>query len=152
MIGNKCGWTSVVCSKYNSVVWQNNATPGKFCIFYCHLNLERTFPALKVTQIWYRIWTFLLLENCQFYHKLHPPVSPRLSNIPCMKEYPPNLKKYEINGTSKIQISQLFSEFRNIWKYNLSLYSQNPISIFFLNWEKLRSPARATLKNPKNIL
>ena len=40
-------------------------------------------------------------------------------------------------------------ELGEIWKCNLDLYSKTIIFIFFLNWEKLRSPARATFKNPK---
>ena len=62
------------------------------------------------------------------------------------------LTKYEINGTSKIPISKLFSDLEKIWKWNLGLYSKNleqHSKIFFINLEKSRSPARATFKNPK---
>ena len=49
------------------------------------------------------------------------------------------------------QSIQLFSELGTIWKYNLGLCSkiETIFHPFFLNWEKLRSPARATLKNLK---
>ena len=36
-----------------------------------------------------------------------------------MKDIPHNLTKYEIKETSKISISQLFSELGNMWKYGL---------------------------------
>ena len=43
-----------------------------------------------------------------------PPLSS--TNILCQ------LTKYEINGTSKILISKLFSELEKDWKRNLGLY------------------------------
>ena len=36
-----------------------------------------------------------------------------------------SLTKYELNGTSKIPVSQLFSELGKIWKCNTGLYSKN---------------------------
>ena len=71
----------------------------------------------------------IFLENWKFNHKLCPLLSS--IKILCLKDYPHNLTKYETNGTSKIATSQLFSEFKKIWKCNLSLYSKNPIFHLF---------------------
>ena len=62
------------------------------------------------------------MKNWQFNHKLGPPLSP--TNILYLKEYPHNLTKYEIKGTSKIPIILLFSKLGKIWKYNIGLYSE----------------------------
>ena len=35
-------------------------------------------------------------------------------NLPCLKDYPHNLTRYEIKGTSKIPISKLFGELEKI--------------------------------------
>ena len=56
----------------------------------------------------------------------------------CLKDYPHNLKKNEINVTSISTVYQLF-----IANYSLLLL------LFIVNWKRSRSPARATLKNPK---
>ena len=48
-----------------------------------------------------------------------------------------------------LAISQLLSELGNIWKYNKGLYLKTQFSIFFVNWEKLISPTKATFKNLK---
>ena len=74
---------------------------------------KKYFQRLK----WYKkffllIWTFLLHEYCQLYHKLDSSLSPK--NIICLKDYPPNLTKYEVKGTSKIPISKLCSELGKI--------------------------------------
>ena len=58
-------------------------------------------------------------------------------------------KGQAIRGTSKIPISQLFSELGKTQKYIPGLFSKKKISILIINWEKLRSPATATFKNPK---
>ena len=58
-----------------------------------------------------------------------PPFS--TTNILYLKDFPHNLTKYEIKGTSKIPISLLFSELGKIQKYNLGLYSKKPIFHLF---------------------
>ena len=63
-----------------------------------------------------------------------------------------NLKNYKIQGTTKIQITKLFSEIEKIWKNNLGLFNlhlKNPIFHFFMNWHKLKTSAGVTFKNPK---
>ena len=82
----------------------------------------------------------------QFNNKLGSPLSS--TNILCLKDYLNILRKYEIKGTSKTPISQLFSKLGKIWKCNLG-FQKKQFSIFSMNWEKLKSPARATFKNPK---
>ena len=89
----------------------------------------------------------VFLENWQVSYKSGLPLSS--TNILCLKGYPHNLTKYEIYGTSKIQISQLFSELGKIWKCNLDLYSEKPSFLLVYDWKKLRSPPRLTFKNPK---
>ena len=111
--------------------------------FYSHLSLKTVFPALKMTLNCYiNIWTFLFLENWQFVNKLSLPIS--FTNILSLKDYPHNLTKYEIKGTSKIPISQFF---RKIWEKNwqnvesaAETYIQNTqFSYFFLNWKNEKS-------------
>ena len=54
--------------------------------------------------------------------------------------------KYEINGTSKSPIFELFSDLESVtYAYIQKTY----FLIFFMNWEKSRSAARVTFKNPK---
>ena len=71
----------------------------------------------------------------------------------CLKEYPHDLSKYEINGTLKIPIPQLFSELGKIWKCSQGKCSQvQPIQkkINFYELVKTeKSIDRATLKTPK---
>ena len=55
----------------------------------------------------------LPLENWQFNDKLNFPLFSAV--ILCLKNYPLNLTKYEINKTSKIPLFQLFSELERIW-------------------------------------
>ena len=89
---------------------------GNFCKFCFHLSLETVFPAQKscinmnISFSW----------NWQFNHILDPPLS--FTNILCLKDYPHNLTKYEIKGTSKIPISQFYSKLRKLWKSSLGLY------------------------------
>ena len=90
------------------------AKPGKFCNSFPLLNLEIVFPALKLTINCYLNMSIFFHENWQFNHKMGPPLSS--TNILCQ------LTKYEINGTSKILISKLFSELEKNWKRNLRLY------------------------------
>ena len=52
-----------------------------------------------------------------------------------LKDRPHHVTKYEGNRT-KISIFKLFSELGKIWKYNLN-FSKIPISLSFMNWEKL---------------
>ena len=116
---------------------EDRTTPGKFCKFYSHSSLKTVFPVLRVTQNCYMnikitSWKLVLLSLLQ---------------TPCLKKYIHNLKKYEIKWTSKIPISQLFSELEKTWKFSLALYLH--FSIFFLNQEILRSLARATFKISK---
>ena len=66
--------------------------------------------------------------NISFFYWV-PPFSP--TNILYLKDFPHNLTKYEIKGTSKIPISLLFSELGKIQKYNLGLYSKKPIFHLF---------------------
>ena len=47
-------------------------TPGKFCNCSPLLSLERTFPALKLTENCYLNMNIYFLEKCQFNHKLCP--------------------------------------------------------------------------------
>ena len=70
----------------------------------------------------------MFLENWQGNHKLGPPLS--FTNIMCLNDYPHNLTIYEINETSKIPISLLFSDLGRIWECNLGLYSKN--RLFYL--------------------
>ena len=92
-------------------------TLGKLCSFSPLLSLETVFPALKVTQNCYLNVNISFFENWPFNHILGPL---RFStNILCLKNYPHNLTKYEINRPSKIPISHFFTEFRKIWNCNL---------------------------------
>ena len=50
-----------------------------------------------------------------------------------------------------LAISQLFSELGNIWKYNTGLSLKTQFSIFFVNWEKLISPTKATIQKSQNL-
>ena len=88
------------------------ATPGKFCNLSPLLNLETVFPALKLTRNCYLNMNISFLENWQFNRKLGPPLSS--TNILNLKDYPHSPTKCEINRTSKIPISQLFSELGKI--------------------------------------
>ena len=99
------------------------AKPGKFCDLSPVLNLEVVFPALKLTRNCYLNKFFFFHENCHFDQKMGLPFS--TANILCL------LTKYEINGTSKIPISKLFSDLGKICKCNLCYiqsvtYIQNP--------------------------
>ena len=106
---------------------------------------------------------FFFLENWQFNHKLGPPVSP--TNILCLKNYPHNLTKYEMKGTSKTPISLLFSEFGSAtlayiqkkqcsiflwigknWEVKLEQHSKIPKSLCVLG-KTWKSNLRPTLKN-----
>ena len=51
-------------------------------------------------------------------------------------------------GDSKISIFQLSCELRQIWKFNLSQYSQPPILHLFHELGKIENSTRATFKNP----
>ena len=106
-------------------------TPEKFWNFPPHL--ETVFPPLKLTQSCYVNMNISFSWKVAIQPKIGSPLSS--TNKLCLKEYPHNLTKYEINGTSKIPTSQLFSELGKIWKYSLGLYS--------------KSPVRATFRNPK---
>ena len=123
-----CRRTGVVCSKYIC----------RFSYFYCYSNLKAVFPALW-HKLFIQIWTLFswkLVIRSQIR-------SPSLSYKHTMPEsLSSESDKYKIKKTSKIPFSQLFRELGTIWKY----------SHFFLNFEKLRSPARATFKNPKICL
>ena len=57
------------------------------------------------------------------------------TNILCL------LTKYEINGTSKIPISKLFSDLGKIWKCNLGLYSKNLVFDLFYELGKIEKPS-----------
>ena len=83
------------------------AKPGNFCNFSPLLNLEIVFPALKLTRHFYLNNIFFFHENCQFDQKILCS-----TNILCL------LIKYEINETSKIPISILFSDLGKICKCN----------------------------------
>ena len=89
------------------------------------------------------------LENWQFNYKLGPPLS--FTSILCLKDYPRNLTKYEISGTSKIPISQLFSEFGKIWKCNLALYSKNPVFHFFHKLGKIEKFSWCNIQKSQNV-
>ena len=91
-----------------------------------HLNWRKTVVQIKA---------FLFLKNWQFNHKLGPPLSS--TNTPCLKGYSRNLIKYEINGTSKIPVSQLFSELGKTWKCNIGLNPKNPIIHLFQRLGKI---------------
>ena len=54
-------------------------------------------------------------------------------NRKCLKDYPRNLTKYEINGTSISPVYQLFTV--NIVNYSLLLL------LLVVNWEKFESAA-----------
>ena len=70
-------------------------------------------------------------------------MGPSLSstNILCL------LTKYEINGTSSIPMSKLFSDLGKNWKCNLGLYFKKP-SLLSFSWFG-KNPAKATFKNLK---
>ena len=70
-----------------------------FLIFYHRLRLETVFPGFKLPQ------------NCCISTKIdsHSP-----SHIPCLKDFPHNLTIHESKKTSKILISELFSESKKI--------------------------------------
>ena len=75
-----------------------------------------------------------------------PPPSPPLfykHTVPGrLEDYPHNLAKHEINGTSKIPISQLLSKLGNNWKCNLCFSSTGK------SWEV---QLEQHLKNPKSV-
>ena len=112
-----------------------SATPGNSCYFHSHLSLETAFPALKLTQNCYitmNLKTSKLILNCV------RPLSP--TNLLYLKDYPHNLTKYEIKKTSKISISQLFSELVTILKHNLGFILKKTFFYLFFprigkNWE-----------------
>ena len=58
-----------------------------------------------------------------------------MPHVTVLKDHPHHLTKYEGKGT-KISIFKLYIELGKIWKYNLG-FSKIPISISFMNWEKL---------------
>ena len=109
------------------------------------------FPALKLTQNYYiNMNIFSPCWNRKLNHNLGTHFS--FTNILCLKDYPHNLTEYEIKGTSKITISQLFSKLGKTWICSLGLYSKNLVfHLFYMHWEKMRSPDRATFKKPKNL-
>ena len=132
-----CRRTSAVSSKYIWQVWRSVSPQENLAIFtpIFTLILETAFPALKLTQSSYiskyKHTLFLKTGNLilnwvplSFFYK-HP-MPERVSS----PSYP----------------SQFFSELGIIWKYYLGLCLKKEaiFHLFFLNWEKLRSPARAT--------
>ena len=70
-----------------------------------------------------------------------------MPHVIVLRDHPQHLTKYEGKGT-KISILKLFSELGKIWKCNLGV-SRIPISLSFMNWEKLGNirSSRPTFKN-----
>ena len=117
------------------------AKPGKFCNFSPQLNLEIVFPALKLTRNCYLNMNISFSWKLPLWSKMGPPLSS--TNILCL------LTKYEINGTSKIPMSKLFSDLGKIWKYNLGLYSKN--LVFYLFHELGKIQLKQHSKIPKSL-
>ena len=103
------------------------ATPGKLCSFSNDLSLEAVFPVLKLTQNCYINMNIFFLKKGSLIINWVPFCA---TNILCLKKFPYNPTKHEMKGTSKIPISQLFSELGKFLKCSLGLNSEN--SIFYL--------------------
>ena len=128
-----CKQTSVVYFKYIWEIWDLVPPQENFSIFTviyyyfyfysnCHWKQYSQYLNWKEIVIW--SWSFLFLGN--WYFKFGFFLSP--TNTPCLKDCPHNLTKYEFKETSKITISQLFSQLGTIWKYSLDIYQKK---IFF---------------------
>ena len=57
-----------------------------------------------------------------------------------------------IRATSKIPIPQLLVSWENFRRIAKACFEKNQLSIFIVNWEKMRSLARVTCKNRKVFL
>ena len=71
-------------------------------------------------------------------------------HIPYLKDYLPILTKHKVKGTSQVKeilIAQLFKRLGKFGRTASVKIEKSQFFIFFLNWEKLRSPARVTFKN-----
>ena len=137
---------SLDCSKYSCAVWGLVHPKGTFCKFYSHLVLETVPPVLQLTQNCY------INTNISFSRKLE--ISTQIEsckNILCLKDYPRNLTKYEIKGSSKIQISQLCSELGNIWKYKLCLYWKSQIIHIFRKLRKIDQSIKSNIQKFQNL-
>ena len=116
------------------VVWDGDSG-DKLCNFSSHLRLVTVFPALKLSQNSYvnkkyKHWRLLsIIYNMPERH----------SSQSTTRQ---NLKSRKLHKSLF-----LFNELGKIWKYAVSQYSISQISIFFMNWEKLRSPTKATFEN-----
>ena len=108
---------------------------GIFAYFYSHLSLETVFPSCKLTQNYYiNISTSFSWKLVYLILNRPPSHSPTI--IPCLKDYPHNLPLPNLRWI----VNNLEVQPRLLFKKNPS---------FFLNQEKLRSPARAIFKNSK---
>ena len=115
----RCRRIRVVCSTYSHVVWAVQAQE-KFAIF-----------------ILFKLGIFILflfLKTWQFNHKLGP-----LQTYCAWKTILTNDQIWSQEGFTNPNFPTLYS----------GLGKKIQLSIFFLNWEKLRSTLRATTKNPK---
>ena len=131
MIGTYSHWqTSLVWSKYSRGVRAYLQPQENFAIFTLIQAWKQYFQHLNWHKIFIQIWALFFLENWQFNHKLGPPLY--FTKIMGPKDYPHNLRKYKIKGTSKIPIFQLSNfpvNWKKIWKCNLGLFKTK--SIFF---------------------
>ena len=91
------------------------------------LSLEAVSPVLKLTQNCYINMNIFFLKKGSLIINWVPFC---VTNILCLKKFPYNATKHEMKGTSKIPISQLFSELGKFLKCSLGLNLEN--SIFYL--------------------
>ena len=73
-------------------------------------------------------------------------------NIPCLKDFPHNLRKYEIKGTSKISIFQLVDEWEKLWKYSLGFIFKNQILHLLLELGKNENSTISNIQKSQNLV
>ena len=118
---------SLVCSKYSRGICRE-LRPKENFNFFPLFKLKTVFPAFKRTQNCYINMDNFFLKSCNLIISW---VHLSLLQTCCAWKTPQNLTKFEINGTSKIQISQFFSELEKMWDCNLGFYLKNLIFRLF---------------------
>ena len=130
----RCRRTSGVCSKYIREVW-GSVPPQEN--FYSHLSLETVFPALKLTENCYiNVNIFLKTDNLILNYV--PFLSPII--IPC-----PRGSLHDLSFPTLSWIGNKLEVQPGLISKKTKQFSIS----FFLIWEKLRSPIRASFKNYK---
>ena len=114
-----------------------SATSGKFDYLYSYLSLETVSPALKLTQNCYINVNIFFLKTSNLF----------LNWVPSLFSYnhliPERISSKSILSNSLLTGEQIES---TTWAY---VKKKKKSVFFFLIWEKLRSPSRATFKNSK---